>query len=257
MTMSIDPEKVRKLQQMGIGPVWQQRLPQTADLMADAPASTPASIPASIGIAVAGAAPVTAETTAAMATMGWDALEDSIRQCTRCGLCQGRTHAVPGVGDRKARWLFVGEGPGRQEDLQGEPFVGPAGKLLDNMLRALGLARGANTYIANIVKCRPVGSDGRDRPPAADEVGACLPYLVRQIDLIQPDVIVALGKTAAVSLLGLPADTSLASLRVKAHTYAGLPLVVTYHPAYLLRQPVDKAKSWRDLCMAMSLFNGR
>jgi DNA polymerase len=189
--------------------------------------------------------------------MDWAMLEENIRGCGRCGLCQGRTHAVPGVGDRKARWLFVGEGPGRQEDSQGEPFVGPAGKLLDNMLRALALARGANTYIANIVKCRPVGADGRDRPPTADEVAACMPYLARQVDLIRPDVIVALGKTAAVSLLGLPADTSLASLRDKIHHYADLPLIVTYHPAYLLRQPADKAKSWRDLCLAKSLLNGR
>lgn len=253
--MPTDPEKIRKLQQMGLGPVWQQRVLQadepTAGSAADAAADGAALMPPMIK-----AASVSADVVNLM-DMDWDALEDSIRQCTRCGLCQGRTHAVPGVGDRKARWLFVGEGPGRQEDLQGEPFIGPAGKLLDNMLRALGLARGANTYIANIVKCRPVGADGRDRPPAADEVEACLPYLARQIDLIRPDIIVALGKTAAVSLLGLPADTSLASLRGKAHSHAGLPMIVTYHPAYLLRQPADKAKSWCDLCLAMSLFNGR
>ncbi len=192
-----------------------------------------------------------------IASMDWEALEATIRGCTRCGLCEGRKHAVPGTGDRAARWLFVGEGPGRNEDLQGEPFVGPAGKLLDNMMRALGLARGENTYIANIVKCRPVGADGRDRPPTADEVAACMPYLQRQVALIRPDVIVALGKTAAVSLLGLPDDTSLASLRGRPRDYAGIPLVITYHPAYLLRRPVDKAKTWRDLCVARSLIDGR
>ena len=158
--------------------------------------------------------------------MDWETLESAIRACTRCGLCEGRRHAVPGIGDRAARWLFVGEGPGRNEDQQGEPFVGPAGKLLDNMLRALGLARGANTYIANIVKCRPVGGDGRDRPPAPDEVSACLPYLQRQIALLRPDVIVALGKTAAISLLGLAPNTSLGSLRGEPRDYDGIPLVV-------------------------------
>ena len=253
--MTTNPDKVRKLQQMGLGPVWQRR-----GLQADAP-----TLGAEASTGLNTASRLTEMMTAAdhgsdavdIMGMDWEMLEQSIRQCTRCGLCRGRTHAVPGTGDRKARWLFVGEGPGRQEDLQGEPFVGPAGKLLDNMLRPLGMVRGANTYIANILKCRPVGADGRDRPPAADEIAACLPYLARQIDLIQPDIIIALGKTAAVSLLGLPADTSLASLRGKAHSHAGRPLIVTYHPAYLLRQPADKAKSWRDLCQAMSLFNGR
>jgi DNA polymerase len=188
--------------------------------------------------------------------MDWDVLEGSIRECTRCGLCEGRQHAVPGVGDRAARWLFVGEGPGRNEDLQGEPFVGPAGQLLDNMLRALDLARGKDTYIANIVKCRPVGADGRDRPPTPDEVDACMPYLRRQIALIRPQVIIALGKTAAVSLLGLPADTALAGLRGEPREFDGIPLVITYHPAYLLRQPADKAKTWRDLCLAKHIIDG-
>jgi uracil-DNA glycosylase len=245
--MQMDPDKVRKLQQMGLGPVWQRR-----GLKADESASVSATT-AQTGVASTEEAVYAAR----VMRMDWESLEENMRGCDRCGLCQGRTHAVPGVGDHKARWLFVGEGPGRQEDAQGEPFVGPAGKLLDNMLRAMGLDRGINTYIANIVKCRPVGADGRDRPPTADEIATCMPYLARQIDLIRPDVIVALGKTAAVSLLDLPSDTSLASLRDKVHHHAGLPLIVTYHPAYLLRQPADKAKSWRDLCLAMSLLNGR
>jgi DNA polymerase len=245
--MQMDPDKVRKLQQMGLGPVWQRR-----GLNADESGSV-----AATAALTGGASPDEAAYAASVMGMDWVTLEENIRGCSRCGLCQGRTHAVPGVGDHKARWLFVGEGPGHQEDAQGEPFVGPAGKLLDNMLRALGLARGANTYIANIVKCRPVGADGRDRPPTADEVGACMPYLERQIDLIQPDVIVALGQTAAVALLGLPTNTSLASLREEVHDRADIPLIATYHPAYLLREPTEKAKSWQDLCLAMSLVNGR
>lgn len=245
--MPMDPDKVRKLQQMGLGPVWQRR-----GLNEDESGSVSAT-----GALTVGASPDEAAYAASVMGMDWVTLEENIRGCGRCGLCQGRTHAVPGVGDRKARWLFVGEGPSREEDAQGEPFVGPAGKLLDNMLRSLGLARGANTYLANIVKCRPVGADGRDRPPTADEVAACMPYLERQIDLIQPDVIVALGQTAAVALLGLPTKTSLASLREEVHDRADIPLIATFHPAYLLREPTEKAKSWQDLCLAMSLVNGR
>ena len=262
--------KLNRLQPMGLGPVWVRRRSalrggdsasgdedaslDSIDALATPPALDVSRPAAAVQAEEAAHSPSFA---ADIATMNWDALEASIRACTRCGLCEGRKHAVPGVGDRSARWLFVGEGPGRNEDLQGEPFVGPAGKLLDNMLRALGLARGENTYIANIVKCRPVGPDGRDRPPAADEVSACLPYLQRQVALIRPDVIVALGKTAAISLLGLGEDTSLGSLRGQPRVYAGIPLVITYHPAYLLRKPVDKAKTWRDLCAAKSLVDGR
>ncbi len=245
--MQMDPDKVRKLQQMGLGPVWQRR---------GLAAEESGSVSAATALPASASAEEAADAASVM-SMDWATLEENIRGCSRCGLCQGRTHAVPGVGDHKARWLFVGEGPGHQEDAQGEPFVGPAGKLLDNMLRALGLNRGANTYIANIVKCRPIAADGRDRPPTADEIAACMPYLERQIDLIQPDVIVALGQTAAVALLGLPTKTSLASLREEVHDRADIPLIATYHPAYLLREPTEKAKSWQDLCLAMSLVNGR
>lgn len=251
-------DKVNKLEQMGLGPVWVRRHGTAAGprVVAGATpvvdAATDTALSAAAGVARAS----NHEYDAALASMDWDALEASIRACTRCGLCEGRRHTVPGVGDRAAPWLFVGEGPGRNEDLQGEPFVGPAGKLLDNMLRALDLARGQNTYIANIVKCRPVGADGRDRPPTPDEVDACMPYLRRQIALIRPQVIVALGKTAAVSLLGLPPDTALAGLRGEPREFNGIPLVITYHPAYLLRQPADKAKTWRDLCLAKRIVDG-
>ncbi|MBS1170556.1 MAG: polymerase [Burkholderiaceae bacterium] len=191
-----------------------------------------------------------------VAGMDWEQLEQTILQCNACGLCQNRTQAVPGVGDRNAAWLFVGEGPGFVEDQQGEPFVGPSGKLLDNMLLAMGLKRGANAYIANIVKCRPTDDNGRDRPPTLDEAAMCRPYLERQIALIQPEIIVALGKTAAMMLLGSDPQASLASLRGKLHRLRtqdrrDIPLVATYHPAYLLRQLPDKKKAWADLCLAM------
>jgi DNA polymerase len=242
----MNPEKLVRLERMGLGPVWQLRShadESVAMAVTDATAHV--------------ANEFAAELSTDLAALDWDDLEATIRDCARCGLCRGRTHAVPGVGDRKASWLFVGEGPGRSEDLEGEPFVGPAGKLLDNMLKALKLARGVDTYIANIVKCRPVDADGRDRPPVQNEVATCRPFLERQIDLIKPTVIVALGKTAAISLLGLNEETSLASLRGEPHSYRGIPVVVTYHPAYLLRKPEDKAKSWRDLCLAQSLHDER
>jgi uracil-DNA glycosylase family 4 len=190
----------------------------------------------------------------AIATMDWAKLKETVAECRQCGLCNGRKKTVFGVGDEKAKWLFIGEGPGRNEDLQGEPFVGPAGKLLDNMLVAMGLKRGENAFIANIVKCRPTDENGKDRPPSPQEVASCLPYLQRQIALIQPTVLVALGKTAALSLLGLDPATPVSKLRGTVHRYQDLPLVVTYHPAYLLRQLGDKSKAWADLCLAMTTY---
>lgn len=189
---------------------------------------------------------------AEIARMDWETLESAVSICTKCRLCETRTRTVFGTGDRRAKWLFVGEGPGYNEDVQGEPFVGPAGKLLDNMLAAMALRRGENAYIANVVKCRPTGDNGRDRPPAPDEASACLPYLERQIALIQPDVIVALGKSAALALLKAAPDTPVSRLRGQVHRYADVPLIVTYHPAYLLRSPEEKGKAWRDLCLAMA-----
>lgn len=253
------------LEQLGIGPIWTRRqgpvvphAPQPGNDSLEAPDRMDQALAKDLvqPLAVAQAAdpvnPVSPNTEPSPAGFDWPALEQAVAGCTACGLCHGRKNTVFGVGDRQARWFFVGEGPGRQEDLQGEPFVGPAGSLLDNMIKALGLRRGENTYIANIVKCRPVAAEGRDRPPAAQEIASCLPFLQRQIELVQPSVIVALGKSAALSLLGLPPDTPVSSLRGKLHSYRGLPVVVTYHPAYLLRQPVDKAKVWRDLCLALS-----
>jgi uracil-DNA glycosylase len=180
--------------------------------------------------------------------LDWVQLEERIRRCADCALHLTRTQGVPGVGDRDADWLFVGEAPGAEEDRLGEPFVGQAGKLLDNMLAAIGLARGNNVYIANVLKSRPPGN----RDPKPEEVAACLPYLERQIDLIKPRVMVALGRFAAQSLL--LTETPIGKLRGKAHHYRGIPLVVTYHPAYLLRNPPDKAKAWEDLCLASRIL---
>ena len=148
------------------------------------------------------------------------------------------------MGAQSGPWLFVGEGPGADEDEQGEPFVGQAGRLLDNMLAAIGCRRGNDTYIANVVKCRPPGN----RTPTPEEAAACAPFLDRQVEMVAPKLIVALGKSAVTRLLGT--DASVASLRGKVHRYRGIPLVVTYHPAYLLRSPHEKARAWEDLVFA-------
>lgn len=181
-----------------------------------------------------------------IATLDFAALRERVVSCTDCSLCETRTQAVFGVGDPQADWLFVGEGPGMNEDQQGEPFVGQAGRLLDNMLLALGLQRGTGVFIANVVKCRPPGN----RDPLPDEVAACAPYLRRQIALIRPKVIVALGRFAAQTLLS--SDAKIGTLRGTVHRYEGVPVIVTYHPAYLLRTLSDKAKAWEDLCLARS-----
>jgi len=178
-------------------------------------------------------------------SLDWGPLKARVASCTDCPLHEKRNKTVFGVGDEDADWLFVGEGPGADEDAQGEPFVGQAGKLLDNMLAAISLKRGANVYIANLVKCRPPGN----RNPEPHEALQCEPYLHRQIELIRPKLIVALGKVAAANLLA--SDASVASLRGRIHQYRGIPLIVTYHPAYLLRSLADKAKAWADLCFAV------
>lgn len=180
--------------------------------------------------------------------LDWDELAARVADCRRCDLCEKRTQSVFGVGDRAADWLLVGEAPGENEDKQGEPFVGQAGKLLDNMLRALSLQRGENVYIANVIKCRPPGN--RNTEPV--EVARCEPYLQRQVELIKPKVIVALGRFAAQTLL--KSDASIASLRSRVHEYEGVPVIVTYHPAYLLRSLPDKSKAWADLCLARATY---
>ena len=176
--------------------------------------------------------------------MEWPQLKAKVAGCTDCKLRAGCTQTVFGVGDEQADWLLVGEAPGAEEDRIGEPFVGQAGRLLDNMLLSIGLSRGKDVYIANVIKCRPPGN----RNPEPEEIATCSPYLLRQIALIQPKLILAMGRFAAQTLLN--SDATIASLRGRVHSYAGVPLIVTYHPAYLLRTLPDKAKAWADLVFA-------
>jgi uracil-DNA glycosylase len=230
------------LRELGLTPVWRLRRP--AHPMREAPDA------GSSG----GVAPVTVEQLvdtedvdarrARIGMLDFDAMVADIAVCTACALCKTRRNTVPGVGRTDAQWMFIGEAPGADEDAQGEPFVGAAGQLLDNMLMALELDRSGNVYIANVLKCRPPNN----RAPEPLEAQACGPYLDRQIELIAPRLIVALGKSAACRLLDV--DASVASLRNRVHRYRGTPLIVTYHPAYLLRTPADKAKAWEDLLFA-------
>lgn len=211
--MSLPRELI--LRELGIAPVW--KLKQSAVSENDA---------------------------AQISVMDSDALKHAIQTCTACELHKTRTQGVVGVGDENADWLIVGEAPGADEDEQGEPFVGQAGKLLDAMLAAIDLKRGENVYITNVLKSRPPGN----RNPAPEEVAACLPYLQRQIQLIHPKIILALGRFAVQALLNT--DEAIGKLRGRLHQYQNIPLVVTYHPAYLLRNLPDKAKAWEDLCLA-------
>jgi len=216
------------LREMGLTPVWRARAESSSaaqenSVVAPLPSATPADD---------------------ISTMDWAALKAAVASCTRCPLHQTRTQGVFGVGDVNADWLIVGEAPGADEDEKGEPFVGQAGKLLDNMLKSIGLKRGENVYIANILKSRPPGN----RNPQPEEVEACVPYLKRQIELIRPKLILASGRFAVQFLLGR--EASIASLRGRVHDYQGIPVIVTYHPAYLLRNLPEKAKAWEDLCLA-------
>jgi uracil-DNA glycosylase family 4 len=180
--------------------------------------------------------------------MQWDALAQAVAECRACSLCNSRRNTVFGVGDRQADWLIVGEAPGENEDLQGEPFVGQAGLLLDNMLKALGLSRKHKVYIANVLKCRPPGN----RNPEPQEVAQCAPFLRRQVELLQPRIILAMGRFAVQALL--QSNEPIGKLRGRVHRYHEVPVVVTYHPAYLLRNLPDKARAWADLCLALEVL---
>jgi uracil-DNA glycosylase len=215
------------------------------------PTSTPT--PSPVQIARSGHANIDA-----VAAMDWPDLRSAVASCSACKLCEGRTQTVFGVGHANAHWMVVGEAPGEQEDAQGEPFVGKSGQLLDNMLRALGLSRdpaGAepsqSVYIANSVKCRPPGN----RNPAADELAQCEPFLMRQVALLQPKIILAMGRFAVQSLLR--SSDPIGKLRGRVHHYQGVPLVVTYHPAYLLRNLEEKARAWDDLCLAAQTYSNQ
>jgi DNA polymerase len=229
--MTLDARRARIWNAMGMGPLWQLR------------AAAPPEPPAESG-------PASREQR--IVRLGWDELTAEVAGCRACGLCETRTQTVFGVGNRNAEWMLIGEAPGAEEDARGEPFVGQAGRLLDNMLASVGLSRVGSTpqavYIANVLKCRPPGN----RNPEPSEVAQCEPFLLRQVELVNPKLIVVMGRFAAQSLLGT--DASIASLRGRVHRIrvAGreIPVVVTYHPAYLLRNLADKSKSWADLCLA-------
>ncbi len=224
--------RAERLKALGLFPLWRRREPASPRAPVDSVEQPPPAV--DLG----------SPAQPAIAEMDWETLRQAVLTCTRCDLHRTRTQGVFGVGDPHAEWLIVGEAPGAEEDKQGEPFVGQAGRLLDAMLAAIGLRRGDNVYIANVLKSRPP----KNRDPSPQEVAACLPYLERQIDLIRPKLILALGRFAAQSLL--VTDTAIGRLRGQVHRYRGVPLIVTYHPAYLLRNPADKARAWEDLVLA-------
>jgi len=234
------------LRELNLAPIWRRRANRLASNEAsDGPATDePETIPRVVPLHVSAAAPDPAARRSRIQALEWEAFAGDVDACTACALCRTRNRSVPGVGDVRAEWMFIGEAPGAEEDARGEPFVGQAGRLLDNMLAALGISRQKNVYIANVLKCRPPGN----RTPEPQEVESCRPYLERQIALVGPRLLIALGKSAASLLLGT--DASIASLRGRVHRYQGRPLIVTYHPAYLLRSLPEKAKAWEDLVLA-------
>jgi DNA polymerase len=239
--------------EMGLGPIWRVRDQEPPRDVCEPAVAKPAAIPLEQVTAKPVAMPekIIQQTNfqpAAVDGLDWPNLARQVAECRACTLCQQRKQAVLGVGDHQADWLFVGEGPGAEEDVQGEPFVGQAGKLLDNMLAALDLKRDSKVYIANAVKCRPPGN----RTPEAAEMAACRPYLERQIALIKPKIIVLLGKAAVHSVLH--EDKTLTSMRGQRFDYQGIPTVVTYHPSYLLRNLPEKAKAWEDLLLARRIL---
>ncbi|HEY8354727.1 MAG TPA: uracil-DNA glycosylase [Methylophilaceae bacterium] len=256
--MALSREDV--LRELELLPVWKQRepiveqvrevaTPEPAVVVAESAAAAEAHQPEASPVAMEPALPAESASQAEtrrerIHRMDWQTLQSCVRDCTACELAATRTQTVFGVGDPQADWMVIGEAPGAEEDRKGEPFVGQAGKLLDNMLAAIGLKRGENVYIANIVKCRPPGN----RDPQGGEIDQCEPFLERQLALIQPKLIVAVGRVSAQTLL--QTDASVGALRGRLHRYQGIPVIVTYHPAYLLRNLPDKAKAWEDLCLA-------
>lgn len=232
------PGREGYLQALGVEN-WQQRRPLAIEATLPAAAAAAAHVPASDPVL--------------MSPVGdsWDTVAAEVAGCTRCGLHECRNRTVFGVGDRAARWLVVGEAPGADEDMQGEPFVGRAGQLLNSMLRGIGLAR-ERVFIANVLKCRPPNN----RDPRPEEVAHCLPYLERQIALLRPAIMLAVGRIAAQNLLAT--ETPIGKLRGHVHAFgtARIPLVVTYHPAYLLRSPTEKRKAWEDLKFARRVAGG-
>ncbi len=225
-------------------PAAQPAAPRPAGRPGTAPAAAPSARPVEAPLG---------QRPAGIDTMNWPALRAAVASCEGCSLCRSRTQPVFGVGHEQAQWMIVGEAPGEQEDKQGEPFVGRAGQLLDRMLAALDLTRAEaeatrQVFIANVLKCRPPAN----RNPQPQEVAQCEPFLLRQIELVQPKVILAMGRFAVQSLL--KSTEPIGKLRGRVHELAGVPLIVTYHPAYLLRSPADKALAWDDLCLAREVM---
>ena len=244
------PERAAPAGVAGAGASGHQPPARSPAASARAAGVQPATRPAAGEPVQLGARPVGVE------SMDWATLRETVSGCQACGLCKGRRQTVFGVGNTSARWMLVGEAPGEQEDRQGEPFVGRAGQLLDRMLTAVGLTRSEDeaerqVYIANVIKCRPPGN----RNPLPEEVAQCEPYLLRQLGLVQPRLILAMGRFAVQSLL--KSSEPIGRLRGRVHDYHGVPLVVTYHPAYLLRNPADKALAWDDLCLARELIESK
>ena len=233
------------LDAMGIT-AWVPRRPSAADLPAEvAPGVGAGTLPAPAAAPPAAGLPHAGAGASLAAGLDWDDLAAAVAACQRCELHEGRTQTVFGVGNRAARWLVIGEAPGQEEDRRGEPFVGRAGQLLNSMLQALGMQRG-EVYIANILKCRPPNN----RDPRPEEVACCEPWLARQIELLAPRIILCVGRIAAQNLLKV--QTPIGKLRGQRHVYgaSGIPVVVTYHPAYLLRSPAEKRRAWQDLLFA-------
>lgn len=278
----LDTRQRAMLAEMGVRvwapPAAEPALPAPADTAAPAPTtapvnppppqpapSRPAAVarpapppPASSPAPVAAPAPVLAARPSGIERMDWPTLRETVASCQACKLCEKRHQTVFGTGHPQAEWFIVGEAPGENEDLQGEPFVGMAGQLLDRMLHAVGKSRrapaadghddtvpGQRVYIANVLKCRPPAN----RNPQPDEVAQCAPYLLRQVALVQPRLILAMGRFAVQTLLQTQAP--IGKLRGQVHQYQGIPVIVTYHPSYLLRTPADKARAWADLCLAL------
>jgi DNA polymerase len=236
--MSLDDRRIAMLQEMGLT-AWALRAAAPA---VEAPADPASSLSRARATGVD--------------QMDWPTLREAVADCRACALCESRRNTVFGVGHEQAHWMIVGEAPGENEDRQGEPFVGQAGRLLDSMLRAIGLTREAapperQVFICNVLKCRPPGN----RNPEPQEVAQCEPFLKRQVALVKPRIILAMGRFAVQSLLRT--TEPIGRLRGRVHDYEGVPLIVTYHPAYLLRNLPDKAKAWEDLCLALDTLKAR
>lgn len=253
--MNWTPRQHAMLREMGVR-LWTPAAEHSGGTNLDRPAAESAAsrppAPAGAPVAIARPEPRRAERPVDIETMDWPALRDAVDACTACGLCKSRTRTVFGAGNLRARWMIVGEAPGEREDMMGEPFVGKSGELLDSMLRALQLTREEDTptrqvFIANTLKCRPPAN----RNPEPGELAQCEPFLLRQIELVQPAIILAMGRFAVQALLR--SSEPIGRLRGHVHRYHGVPLIVTYHPAYLLRNPPDKARAWDDLCFALEL----